>query len=155
MLVLPAELPIPPPSRRHGWSTAATAAVVAAMLLTVASGAWLFATQFRYTHREAEDFELPGAYADHACGQSPMISSPRAGGLNFTWTTNNSVVGQMKLYELTGDEGPELIPYYVIAAAGSGSLATVVGDTYWFVFCGTSNQSATISGSVSYSAPWL
>ena len=145
---------VPRPRSAPFWR-AVTIAVVVAIVLTIAIGSGLVATRLPYAHRAAEDFDLPGETPEHSCGASPSFGAPHGGSLSFSWATNNSQVGQMRLLEFTPEGGLELTLYYQISSGGSASFPTTVGDQYGFEFCGAANQSATISGSIVYESPWL
>lgn len=119
---------------------------IAAVSLAVAYAAYL-----PFPHSVAEGFSVQGN-GGGPCGHSMNFSTPYAGTLSFSWTTNTNVSNTLLL--IGKAPGGSYNAYDSVGVSGEGSVLISPIFTYDFNYCGTSGvQIATIHATISYLAP--
>ncbi len=143
-----------PSPRRLGNEVAGWLVPAAVVTVIVGLVGWYVVTSLPVSHAVPEDFDIPGLTAS-SCGTSPSIYPPHDGDLQFSWSTNDGQDGTLSLLASPNGPGEVLQVYYNTSAGGSADWSTWSNYHYTFEFCGTTNETAQVSGTLYYSAPLL
>jgi len=145
------------PSRREvirRWLTGPIFLVVVTGLTV--SGIWAFFTLVPVPNHVSESFTIPGVSGQGSgCGSSPNFSAPSPGRLSFSWTSNATNWVLLTLFQAAPNVPQPFARSAQPGPGGVGNVSISPGLEYFFAFCGEWNQTATVSGALTYATPLL
>ena len=127
------------------------------VILVVAGFSAYVSTRIPVEHTMSANFVVPGT-ALLGCGRSANFTSSNGGTYKFSWHASSNQAAELYLEGEAINRSSTYQPYDSGgngSVAGSGSVPLFSSFRYYFEFCGSFNQTASIVGVISYYSPLL